>query len=458
MSLPRVLLAPSHRTGLAWAVAAAVAEVIGRQERQVRFHHVGVAGPSEAWDRWEGSSFVDPSLYDREALLRLYELTTRGADLSLLASTRGLFDSREGAQWTPADVAVMLDAPIVLVVDCKGWGLGLAALVAGFNEQRRDVQLSGVLLTGVEDRAQRETLRVALGRINVPVVGCLYERDAAAVGLSWAANPPGAWGVPLNDEVLEVVFQQVDVPGLEALAGQRGFLPAAGQRANGKTDERGGTPLVLVAAGRGFTPWSRDGVEQLRAAGARVRRLDLAEDEALPEEAAGLVIAGHLWPDSIGELAQNFALMRHLRVRVADGLPTLALGGGALYFLKRLQDAAGRSHDLAGILPGSGEMIGEFDEVGYLEVRAERDSVLFREGEAVAGWVAGDAEIQESPVSRNFPLSVTAPGWPQPQLEGAATGDLLCSRVLFHLASQPLAAARFVAACSRFAKQEGLGG
>ena len=142
---------------------------------------------------------------------------------------------------------------------------------------------------------------------------------------------------------------------------------------------------MLVAAGRGFTPWSRDGVEALRAAGARVRRLDLIDDEALPEEAAGLVIAGHLWPDTLGELAQNFALMRDLRVRVADGLPTLALGGGALYFLKRLQDAAGRSHDLAGILPGSGEMIGELDEAGYLEVRAERDSVLLRAGETVDG-------------------------------------------------------------------------
>ena len=105
MSVPRVLLAPTHRTGLAGAVAAAIAEIVGRQERQVRFHHLGVSGPAEAWDRWEGSSFLDPSLYDRETLLRLYELTTRGADLSLLASTRGLFDTREGAPWTPADVA-----------------------------------------------------------------------------------------------------------------------------------------------------------------------------------------------------------------------------------------------------------------------------------------------------------------------------------------------------------------
>jgi cobyrinic acid a,c-diamide synthase len=289
-------------------------------------------------------------------------------------------------------------------------------------------------------------------------VGCLYAGDAAEVGLSWEGRAPGAWGGPLSEDVLSVVFQHVDVPGLEALAGQRGFLPGTGHRGDAHGEERAEAPLVLVAGGRGFTPWSRDGVEVLRAAGARVRRLDLMDDDSLPEEAAGLVIAGHLWPDSLGELAQNYSLMRHLRVRVADGLPTLALGGGALYFLKRLQDASGRSHELAGILPGTAELIGDLDDVGYFEVRAERDTVLLREGETVVGWVANDAEIQESPISRNFPLSIGAPGWAQRQLEGAATGDLLCSRVFVHLASQPLAAARFVAACARFAKQEGLGG
>ena len=458
MSVPRVMLAPSHRTGLAGAVAAAVAEIIGRRERQVRYHHLGASGPAEACDRWGGSSFLDPSLYDRETLLHMYELTTRGADVSLLASTRGLFDDREGAPWTPADVALTLDSPIVLVLDCRGWGPGLTALVAGFNEQRRDLQLSGVLLTGVADRAHREELRAALGRTNVPVVGCLYAADAEAVGLTWEGRAPGAWGVPLGDDLLEVVFQQIDVPGLETLAGQRGFLPrSGGPRKNSHADEPGDAPLVLVAAGRGFTPWSRDGVEVLRAAGARIRRLDLIDDDTLPEEAAGLVVAGHVWPDALGELAQNYGLMRHLRVRVADGLPTLALGGGVLYFLKRLQDASGRSHELAGILPGSGEVIGDLGEVGYLEVRAERDSVLLRAGETVTGWVADDAEIHESPVSRNFPLSVRAPGWAERQSEGAASVDFLCSRVLVHLASQPLAAARFVTACARFAKQEGLG-
>lgn len=443
MSTPRVLLAPTHRTGLAAALAAGIAEVIGRQGRQVRFHHLGVLPPASAWDRWEGASFLDPSLYGDGTLQELYESTTRGAQLSLLASSLGLLDANGTGSWTAAAVARRLDCPVVLVLDCRGWREGLAALVAGFNERLGDLNLAGLILAGVEGRDHREVLRRALSGIRAPVVGCLHAGD----GPGWESQAPGPWGLPLAPEVLEAVHRQVDTAGLEDLAGQRGFLAGAARGV-----ERGGDgPLVLVASGRGFSPWSRDSIEVLRAAGAHVRRLDLLQDEHLPEETAGLILAGHLWIDTLPELAENYSLMRELRVRIADGLPTLALGGGMLYLLRRLQDPLGRSFAFAGVLPAEGELLGDLEEPTYLQVRAERDSVLLAAGETVTGWVTADAEIIEAPVSRGFPLSVHAPGWRGPQLEGAAARSLLCSRVLLHLGSTPLLATRFLAACATYA-------
>ena len=124
------------------------------------------------------------------------------------------------------------------------------------------------------------------------MVGCLYEGD----GPGWETPAPGAWGLPLDQALLEAVERQVDVGALVDLAGQRGFLSSQ----NLLTDRGSEGPLVMVAGGAGFTPWSRDSIEVLRAAGARIRRLDLVEDEVLPAEAAGLVLAGHrlaLQPD-----------------------------------------------------------------------------------------------------------------------------------------------------------------
>lgn len=443
MSAPRVLLAPTHSTGLAVALASAIAEIVGRQERHVRFHHVGTCPPAAVWDRWEGSSFLDPSLYDSETLVQLYEVSTRGADFSLLAASQGLLDTRGGQRWTPLEVARLLDCPVILVCDARGWGEGLSALITGFNERMADLNLAGIILSGVEDRPHREVLRRVLQGAGVPVVGSLYEGGE----LGWQTRAPGTGGLPLPEELVDGVFSQVDLPAMERLASQRAFLAGAAGR---QPEHRNGGPLVLVAGGRGFTPWSRDSIEVLRQAGARVRRLDLAVDEALPEETAGLVIAGHLWVEALPDLAANFALMRHLRVRVADGLPTLALGGGMLYFLRRLQDPLGRSHELAGVLPAEGELLGELEEPVYVDVQAERDCLIFQGGERVTGWVVADAEIMEAPVSRGFPLSLLGSGWPERQLEGAAAGQLLCSRVLVHLASRPALVSRFLGACQDY--------
>jgi cobyrinic acid a,c-diamide synthase len=442
VSAPRILLAPTHRTGLAGFLAAGIVEIVGAGRRHARFHHLGAVTPAAAWDRWEGSSFLDPALYDAETLAALYERAVRGADLSVLTTSHGAIDDVPPGSWSPAGVARALDCPLALVLDCRGWDSGISALVKGFQDRLSGVNLAGLVLTGVRDLDHRGVLRRALAEASAPVVGCVYQGD----GPGWDTPAPGPWGLPLSPDLIETVHRHVDAAGLETLAGQRGFLAGG----TSPPERRDTGPLVAVAAGRGFTAWSRDSIDALRAAGARVRRLDLAADEALPEGTAGLVVAGHLWQEALPELAGNFSLMREMRVSVAEGLPTLALGGGMLYFLRRLQDPLGRTHELAGVLSADGELLGDLDEPTYLSVRAERDTLLLGNGETVTGWVAADAEIMEAPVSRGFPLSVGGEGWPARQLEGAATSTLLCSRVLVHLASCPTGTRRFVAACADY--------
>jgi len=443
LSTPRIMLAPTHRSTLPSVVAAAAAEIVGRQRRQVRYHHVGVSSPALAWDRWEGSSFLDPCLYGFGTMRSLYERATRGADLSLLSADRGLFDTDPAAgrspdgEWTPADVARRLDCPVVLLIDSGGWGEGIAALANAFNERARDWNLAGLLLCGVENRDSLERLRGLLARTGVPVVGAIY----ADGRLDWEMPAAGPAGLPLSEEALEAVFSQIDITGLEDLAGQRGFLPRTAQPT--RAPVKG--PVVLVAGGRGFTPWSRDSIELLEEAGAEVRRLDLLEDDRLPEEAAGLVLAGHLWPEALPELSQNFSLMRDIRLRINEGLPTLALGGGMLYLLRRLQTPSGRTFALAGVLPSEGELLGELRPPEYMSLEARRGNLLFEEGERLVGWVTADAEIAESPVARNFAFSVGEGG--RSQLEGAVAARLVCARVLVHLASVEGTAERFVETC-----------
>jgi cobyrinic acid a,c-diamide synthase len=440
MSVPRVLLAPTHRTGLANALAAAAAEIFTAQGLRVRFHHLGPLSPGLSWDRWEGAAFLDPSLYTEETLLGLYDVATRGANLSLISSSVGLLDHREGAEWLPADVARLLDCPVVLVMDCRGWGSGIRALIGGFKMQLPALNLAGAILAGISDREHCEHVRRVLAEDEIPVVGCLFEGD----GPGWDAAPPGAWGLPLDTTLLEAVSRQVDLAGLETLAGQRGFLSSQ----SWMTDRGADGPLILVAGGRGFTPWSRDSIEVLRSAGAQVRRLDLVEDTSLPPETAGLVLAGSPWPAGLSEIALNQQLLREVRQRVSDGLPTVALGGGSLILLSRVQDSLGRTVDLADALAGEAEILWDLDDPAYLEVTAERDGLLFAKGETIVGWLVTDVDLVQPNADWHPPLSIRSPGSGTSQAEGAGTDSLLCSRLMVHFGSKPDMGARFVRSCA----------
>jgi cobyrinic acid a,c-diamide synthase len=442
MSVPRIMLVPTHRTGLANAIAAAAAEIVTAQGRRVRYHHLGPLCPGSAWDRWEGAAFLDPALYDDEALLGLYEVATRGSHLSLLSSSVGALDRREGAEWLPIDVAHLLDCPVVVVMDCRGWGTGIRALVAGLNSHLVGLNLAGAILSGVADRQHYDQLRQVLDDEGVPVAGCLFEGD----GPGWASAPPGAWGLPLDKAFLEAVGRQVDLNALVALAGQRGFLSSQ----NWLLDRGGEGPLIMVVGGKGFTPWSRDSIEVLRSAGAQVRRLDLLEDEALPPEASGLVLAGTAWPADLLDITLNQPLLRDLRLRINDGLPTVALGGGMLLLLNRIQDSLGRTAELADVIPGEGEILWDLEEAAYVEVTALRDNLLLSEGETITAWETTEAEVLFPKAGWDPPLSLRSPGSPGGQPDGAATDSLICSKALLHLSSAPAMAARFVRRCADY--------
>jgi cobyrinic acid a,c-diamide synthase len=429
-------------------VAAALAEIAISKGLKARYHHLGALPVASAWDRWEGAAFLDPALYDETSLVALYDVATRGSALSLLSSYRGVLDRNAGVDWLPRDVAKILDCPIVLVMDCRGWGTGIRAIVAGMNSQLGGLNLAGAILTGVEDNEHYELLRSVLAREGVTPVGCLYRGE----GPSWDAEAPGPWQLPLDPDLVETVGKQVDIDEIQQIANQRGFLSSPVRL----TDRGAEGPLIVVAGGKGFTPWSRDSIEVLRADGAQIRRLDLTEDQAIPEEASGLILAGTAWPSGLSDIARNRTLLADINTRVKAGLPTIAMGGGMFVLLRRLQDSMGRTVELSDLLPAEGEIAWDLDDAAYVQITAEKDNVLLNHGETVTGWVGTEAEIQYPDGGWHAPFAMRAVGAAISEPEGAASSSLLCSRAFIHFMSNPEMGRRFVSRCALYGARRGV--
>src|SRR5439155_3817858 len=76
---------------------------------------------------------LDPWLCGPAAIGPLAGRAARGVDLLVVEGVMGLFDgANDGTVSSTADVARLLDAPVILIVDAGGISQSLAALVHGF--------------------------------------------------------------------------------------------------------------------------------------------------------------------------------------------------------------------------------------------------------------------------------------------------------------------------------------
>jgi cobyrinic acid a,c-diamide synthase len=131
---------------------------------------------------------LDPVLVDADLIGPLFAHGAAGADLAVIEGVMGLFDGRPGAGTGPAggdpgctaEVAALLSAPVLLVIDAAAQSRSIAALVHGFRSFGTGVRLAGVILNRVGSDGHEAILRDALDEIGVPVLGVLRQHDSVA--------------------------------------------------------------------------------------------------------------------------------------------------------------------------------------------------------------------------------------------------------------------------------------
>lgn len=221
----------------------------------------------------------------------------------------GLYDgaSGQGELASTAQVAKILRAPVVLVVDASSQSRSVAALVHGFASWDPQVRIGGVILNKVGSDRHEALLRDALEESGLPVLGVLRRAEQVAVpsrhlGLVPVAERRGD-AVGAVGAMREQVVAGCDLDALMALARTAPALPgevwdavaaigACGGPVPPPSSVGGRGPVVAVASGPAFTFSYAEHTELLTAAGAEVVPFDPLRDEALPPGTRGLVIGG----------------------------------------------------------------------------------------------------------------------------------------------------------------------
>ncbi|MFB6441574.1 cobyrinate a,c-diamide synthase [Streptomyces sp. NPDC056411] len=452
-SIPRlVIAAPSSgagKTTVATGLMAAFAEAgltvsphkVGPDYIDPGYHSLATGRPGRNLDAYLcGPGRIGP----------LFLHGAAGADLAVVEGVMGLFDgaSGMGELSSTAQVAKLLRAPVVLVVDASSQSRSVAALVHGFASWDPEVRLAGVILNKVGSDRHEQLLREAMESSGVPVLGAL-RRDGRAgtpsrhLGLVPVAERR-AEAVASVRELAARVREGCDLDALLALARTVPELPDAPWDPTAEVRPEAaapgtGRPLIAVAGGAAFTFSYAEHTELLAAAGAEVVPFDPLHDEQLPPGTRGLVIGGGFPEMYAPDLSANEPLRAAVAALAASGAPVSAECAGLLYLSRSLD-----GKPMCGVLPAEARMT-ERLTLGYREAVALGDNALAAAGTRVRGH-----EFHRTALD---PGAGPDPAWglthPERRVEGFVTGGVHASYLHVHWATEPSLAGRLVASAAR---------
>lgn len=306
------------------------------------------------------------------------------SDIAVIEGNRGLYDGMDAAgSHSTAELAKLLSAPILLVVDTTKVTRTVAALVVGCRALDPEVPLAGIILNRVATARQERVIRDAIaGATDLPVIGAIPrlrgdDLPSRHLGLVPAAEHPRV--EEALERVAAAVVEHVDLAAVLAIAGRAPALPPPPPAPPAVA------PRVRIGVLRdaAFSFYYPENLEALEAAGAELHDVSpLADDDP---GAIDALYAGGGFPEVYAEkLSANSALRRALATRIADGLPVWAECGGLMYLGRELRDPNG-NHPMVGALPITVEHTLRPQGHGYVEARVDGDNPFLAPGTELRG-------------------------------------------------------------------------
>ncbi|MFF2654789.1 cobyrinate a,c-diamide synthase [Streptomyces sp. NPDC058045] len=389
---------------------------------------------------------LDAFLCGTELLGPLFAHGARGCQLAVVEGVMGLFDgaSGRGELASTAQVAKVLRAPVVLVVDASAQSRSVAALVHGFAAWDPQVRVGGVILNKVGSDRHEALLRDALDEAGVPVLGALRRDGRVRTPSRHLGLVPVAERHTAALEAVRAMAEQVrtgcDLPALLELA--RSAPPLADEPWDPEAAVAGSAPgrrpRIAVAGGPAFTFAYPEHTELLAAAGAEVAVFDPLRDEELPPDTDGLVIGGGFPEEYAPQLSANEPLRKAVAALADSGAPVAAECAGLLYLARSLDGAP-----MCGVLDAEARMSPRLT-LGYREAVAVADSAL-----AAAGTRSRGHEFHRTVLE---PGAGPVPAWglhtPDRRVEGFVRGGVHASYLHTHWAGGPELVRRFTARCA----------
>jgi cobyrinic acid a,c-diamide synthase len=321
---------------------------------------------------------LDLFLMEEESILGSFVRHSAGADAAVIEGNRGLYDGVDGSgTYSTARLARLLDAPVVLIVDCTKSSATVAAVVLGIKQYDPSVAVRGIILNNVSPGRHESVIRQAIEQSSgIRVVGAVPrlrhgEFPERHMGLTpFQEHPDVDKAIAASASVAD---KYLDLGALWQIAGDTGPLRSVKQSAGPSVDTD--CPVIGVIRDKAFQFYYPDNIEALERAGAMIREINALQDRELPPLDA-LYIGGGFPETQAAELAGNISFTGSVKAAVEKGLPVYAECGGLIYLGRSLR-LGETVYSMTSVLPADFVLEKKPQAHGYTQVEVSGQNPFF---------------------------------------------------------------------------------
>ena len=335
---------------------------------------------------------LDTFMIKEEQVLNSFLLRSINRDIAVIEGNRGLYDGLdvEGSTST-VELAKLLNAPVVLCIDCTKTTRTMAAVVSGCIQFDPDVKIKGVILNRIAGPRHENILRKSIEHYcGIPVLGAvpkLGKQNFPERHMGLIPTPEHTWANDSIETASQMASQYLDLDSIEKIANE--FAKSTGNQQPATSNQNPATriqqspPRIGIIKDSAFQFYYPENIEALVSLGAETVFISpLASDSIPPVDA--LYIGGGFPETHAEELTQNVKFRQELKALAEDGLPIYAECGGLMYLGEELV-LDGKSYPMAGVLPIVFGFSRKPQGHGYTIITVERENPYYEVGTEIRG-------------------------------------------------------------------------
>lgn len=394
--MKKILIAGSYSGVGKTTISLGLMKALSKRGKKVQPFKVGPDYIDPMYHRFvtgEWSRNLDSYMLDDEQIKFVFKNSSEGKDISVIEGVMGLYDGigTEINKHSTSQMSKILKSPVILVIDGKGMGASAGAMVLGYKQLDKDVEIVGVIANNVRTQRHYNIIKESIERFcGIEVLGYLPPDENVSVESRNLGLFPSNEIEDLERKVNTIADEMekhIDIDRIIELSESENVTssfelnmfsedPEVRALAEGKT--------VAVAYDKAFNFYYPDNIDLFKEIGANIITFSPINDEEIPE--ADLLYMGGGFPEVFAEeLEKNVSMRKSIKKAHDEGLAIYAECGGLMYLGDSLVDMDGKKHEMVGAISGYSEIKKGLRRFGYCIATAKEDNLISYKGQEMSG-------------------------------------------------------------------------